>query len=88
MKEFWKISKSNFLEIYVIYVIESTKKVLKKIQEPIPFIKRGYKVFFNFWIIFLMWITSWTPTIFFFIMLKFEVTIYIFSKIFGKVPHR
>ena len=34
-----------------------------------------------------MWITSWTPTIFFYIILKFKVTIYIFSKIFGKVLH-
>ena len=31
-----------------IYVIEGTKEVLKKIQEPIPFIKRGYKFFFKF----------------------------------------
>ena len=48
-----------------IYVIEGTKGVLKKIQEPIPFIKRGWNFFFNFWIISLMWITSWKPTIFF-----------------------
>ena len=26
-----------------IYVIEGTKEVLKKIQEPIPLIRRGYK---------------------------------------------
>ena len=70
-----------------IDVIGGTKEVLKKIQEGIPFIKRGLKFFFNFWIIFWMWIISWTPTIFFYIRLKFKVTIYIFSKIFGEVIH-
>ena len=55
-----------------IYAIEGSKEVLKKIQEPIPFIKRGSTFFLNFWIIFLMWITSWTPTIFFVYHAQFQ----------------
>ena len=31
-----------------IYVIESTKEVLKKIQEPIPLIRRDEKNYLNF----------------------------------------
>ena len=55
MNEFWKIKKYNFLEngsidldyLAKIYVIEGSKGVLKKIQEPIPFINRVSRFLIN-----------------------------------------
>ena len=48
-----------------IYVIEGTEEVLEKIQETIPIIRRGWTKLLKILNNFLIWITSWTLTIFF-----------------------
>ena len=71
-----------------IYVKEVTKEVQKKIRELIPLIKKGWKkllTFFNNFFNVNYFLNIYY--FFFYIMLIFKVTIYIFSKIIGEVLH-